>query len=193
MEGLGFCCIASFAFMVFLIVWAGVGERIKVRRFWLYMAASLPTFIVLLFLTLFALYAMRGVFDACTSASYVFEHSFGFAPTQDVQIAYSTWRTDDLARGQYLKFYADQRTIDRIVAAKSLQRGERVDVLMRRNEDPSWWECCWSMPEHSNVYGYCGNNCMRPNGDQEYHTEDEALIYDPKSRQAYYRYLGSNR
>jgi hypothetical protein len=193
MEGLGFCCIVSVAFPVFLIVWAGLGERFKVPRRGLYMAASVPAFIVFLSLAFSALCLIRFVSDSCTPSSYVFERSFGFAPTPDVRITNSSWRTEDRTRSQYLEFYADQATIDRIVKRSSLQRSDRGEtVLGRPNRDPSWWDC-WGGPTSRVVYSFSGFNSMRPNVDREFGSEDEVLIYDAPSRHAYYRYYGSNR
>jgi hypothetical protein len=92
-----------------------------------------------------------------------------------------------MARSQYLEFYADRATIDRIVTEKSLQRGSIA--LSRPDWDPSWWG---RFPPESEIFSYDGDSHMRLSGNHEFYNEHEVLIYDTRSRQAYYRYFGNS-
>jgi hypothetical protein len=184
MDGLGCCCVVSVAFPVFLIVWAGAGGRFKGRRFGLYMAASVPAFVVFVILAFNALefYASRPY--------HVYHSSFGIEPTPDVEIVNSSWH--DLLSGctRHIKFYADQATIDGIVA-QGMKRDENAPLYPR--DDPRWWRPRIAPGKQAYVGDTCesGSRQLR-HKEPEFGSEREILIYDPSTREAYYRYTGIN-
>ena len=188
MEGMGCCCVLPVLFPIFVFFWVGIGQRLGVRRYGLYVAASVPAFIAFLFLAYATICVTKLVLDVCTSDAYVYEHSFGFSPTPDVQIIRSSWRDDGDSRTKYLKFQADQSTIDRIIAERALLPQESATPSSRR-EDPSWWDW-WRDPKRRLVYSY--NPFSRAGRGGELSFEDEVLIYDATTREAYYRYYGNN-
>jgi hypothetical protein len=177
-------CFLPAAFLCFLLVWIYVGQRFEIWEiwpYWLYLLGSVPAFVLFLFIL--------GITAKCLKSlpNKVYKDSFGFGPTPDVRIVNSSWDGSCDSDCRYLKFYADQSTIDMITSQELTRRRDlwRDTWLDFRPDDPSWWRPCFEPNYH--VYTYDDDFGRHKRG---HSLEQEVLIYYPSSKEAYYRYIG---
>ena len=111
--------------------------------------------------------------------------SFDFEPTADVDITNSLWVESGDSCSRYLRFHANQSTIDRIIAAGRV-RPDRSAVSFGKANDPGWWRP--SRGPKTKVYTY---DMYFRTERTESGSQDEILIYNPSTREAYYRYLST--
>jgi hypothetical protein len=183
-ETLLYCILpVVVVYAAFVVLWVGGRNRFGRKRFWSVLLTSFPVFVFLLFLAGFAARA------AASRPYHVYRSSFDLEPTPDVEITNSVWHDWSNPRTRYLKFNADQSTIDRIIAARQFEK-ERSGASFAKGDDPAWW----NPPRGPGIGVYVYKTQFRTldrRGEAE-GSCDEILIYDPSTRETYYRYIGTD-
>ena len=160
-------------------IWIGCRNCFGRKRLWLVLVVSIPALLLLLFAADFAA-------GAWASRPYhVYRCSFDLEPTADVAIADSLWLESGGSCSRYLRFHANQSTIDRIIAAGRV-RPDRSAVSFGKANDPGWWRP--SRGPKTKVYTY--DMYFRTERDES-GSQNEILIFNPSTREAYYRDLGT--
>ena len=160
-------------------VWIGCRDCFGRKRLWLVLVASVPALLLLLFAANFAARAWA------SRPYHVYRCSFDLEPTADVVITNSLWVESDGSCLRYLQFYANQSTIDRIIAAGRV-RPDRSAVFFGKADDPGWWKP--SRGPKTKVYTYA---MYFRTERSESGSQVEILIYNPSTREAYYRCLST--
>ena len=170
--------IIALAYGAFLIIWTPTGYlfRTKSKKNWF--LSSIPIFLVLLIS--FYLYQNR--------PAAIYEYRFGFLPTSDVIILRSQDSYFADTGKTYLKFTANQNTINKIVNRGLTQGGGCNNT----SDLPGWWQ---PDPNKSLIYtGYFEESEQAKEKElfrvQDFASESECLYYDPETREAYYTFIG---
>ena len=112
--------------------------------------------------------------------SVIFHESFGFWPTPDVKIT-NSYRRDSLKfDDSSLEFFADQATIDRILANR-FHPIEWKDIADSYSSQPFWWPRV-AGPE----FKFYGTN-VRSADFHDYFLPQQVLIYDAHDKKVYER------
>jgi hypothetical protein len=177
MWGMGFfcCCILPAVFACFLVVWLFIGERFHGKSRWLFIAAAVPAFAALMLIAGLVLQYI------VSRPNFVFKSSFGFEPPPDVQIVNSSCGGFADCCVRHLRFYADPSTIDKIT---SQGLWGQSDSESYSHNDPQWWRPSFRLT--TKVYKFDAHGRCK----HGYSSEHEILVYDPSSKEAYYRYIG---
>ncbi len=164
-----------------IVLGIGIGCRncFGRKQLWLVLVASIPALLLLLLAANFAARAWA------SRPYHVYRCSFDLEPTADVNITNSLWVESGGSCSRYLRFYANQPTIDRIIAAGRV-RPDRSTLSFGKANDPGWWKP--SRGPKTKVYTY--EMYFRTERDES-GSQDEILVYNPSTREAYYRYIGT--
>ena len=177
MEGFGVCCVGLMCFP-FCYVWIVAVVKIRPKRFWLWVGASVPVY----FVTVLCSAAVIAFFT--TLPAVLFQESFGFAPTPDIKIlnSHQGMPTDWLET--YLEFHADQVSVDRILRNGFAPISE--EDIIEQGMAPSWW----TPPTGSGIEIYAtGTDDPGFHGDFHFAFSHQLLIYDPQTKTVYYRHV----
>jgi hypothetical protein len=163
--------LCGVAYGVFLAAWVGVLYLFRVKHKRRPALFSIPTFLVLL-VSLY-LYVSR--------PSATFEGVLGFPPSSDVTSLQTSLFFLGDSGVAYLRFKASPATIQWIVARglTPIVAGTRGPATTS-GKPPSWWR-----PPTAPTAAYLGNFEER-----SFTREEEYLIYDPVTGEAYFRFLG---
>ncbi|MGD0900009.1 MAG: hypothetical protein ABR915_19415 [Thermoguttaceae bacterium] len=177
MEFLGAFCVVALALPLFCLAWAGAVAFIRPKHRWLWVAASVPVFFVVLF-------CWVGAADYYASLpAVVFRVAFGLDPTPDVEILHSSRELANKWDGAYLEFYADQTTIDRILQNGLVPISGGGHVWYRR--PPAWW----TPRTGPGIKAYSTHpDDPELRGEFDGFTPHDILLYDPANRKAFYHY-----
>lgn len=137
----------------------------------------------LLLLALYPVFLIAG-FLYLTHPAHVFERELGFRPPRDVTALQSSfWQLGDY-RVTHLRFQADPATIERIAARGLAPRNlDKFFEFLADNHPPAWWQP-GSVP---GTVAYAGHF----HKGRALASENEDLVYDPATRVAHYRVVGS--
>ena len=179
MEGLGICCVLPFGFLLFyfFFAWRAVVKKTGPKHYRLWMWAFVPAYVLVVVCSIAAISVYQAI------PGVVFEGAVGFAPTPDVQILHSCRHMPTDWDDTYLVFYADQSTIDRILK-NGFEPISAKDIIEYANA-PAWWT-----PSTGRGVGIYATNTDDPEFHSEYNYSfsHHLLIYDPASKEVYYRY-----
>ena len=161
---------------VFFIIWGPTGYVLKVKNKKNWFLLSIPIFLVMLIA--FFLYQYRSV------ATY--ERAFGFPPSSDVIILEKReWYFADTGV-TYLKFKANENTINQIINRGLTQIKDTKYVCDFTTNHPEWWQ-----PDNNqNTLIYTRPYNEANIQEQDFFSEDECLYYNTKTQEAYYVFIG---
>jgi len=170
--------IIALIYLAFLVIWTPTGYLFKVKNKKVWFWSSILVFIVIA--VVFIFYQNR--------PAAIYEYRFGFPPTSDVAILEKQdWYFADTGI-TYLKFTADQETINRIIGG-GLAKAEENEHCSITNDLPGWWK-----PDDVDTVLYTGYFSNRLGEErvreQEFATENECLYYNPLTQEAYYAFIG---
>lgn len=170
-------------FPFFFLAWMAAASWFRPKHYWLWGIVSIPVYYVAFCVVISIWWEAISFYE--TRPDVIFQSSFGFAPTPDVEILNSSRNT---ATGKwdkvYLEFHADQSTIDRILQ-DGFARISAKDII-ERYDVPSWWTPNTAEPgtliyaTGTQDLGYCDEN--------RYFFNHDLLIYNHVSKKAYFRY-----
>jgi hypothetical protein len=164
--------VCGVVYGVFLAAWVGGLFVFRVKHKLRYALISFPTFLAILL----SLYVYAG------RPSATFDRVLGFSPPPDVtSLQSSEWILGD-SGVVYLRFKASPATIQRIVARGLLLVGPSNEPSTTSDSPPSWWQ-----PPIMGAMAYYADFAGQRHG---FASEDEYLIYDPATGEAYYRFVG---
>ncbi len=165
------------------MIWAPAGYLFKIKNKKVWLLSSIPIFIVLFII--FVLYQHR--------SATIYERIFEFPPTSDVIILQSyDWYFADTGV-TYLKFTANQSTVNQIVG-RGLTLEKEANKRCNITDDlPEWWK-----PESNfNTVLYTGYFDERESSEekgyfreQDFASESECLHYNFKTQEVYYSFIG---
>jgi hypothetical protein len=187
MEFWGIGCLMVAGYPLFLIVWLAMFSLIRVKRHWLWGLVSIPASLVAYVVAFFIVFAIywEGITYYRSRPEVIFESSFGFAPTSDVQIVNSIRNSPTKWDEVYLAFNADRSTIDRILN-NQYTRIPAKDVFAILGA-PSWWTPDLEKPG-TLIYITNWPDLNDVRRDPQFR-DHELLIYDPESKKAFLRYM----
>ena len=170
--------IFTLIYLAFLLIWTPTGYLFKIKNKKAWFLSSIPVFIIISIV--FVLYQNR--------PAAIYEYRFGFSPTSDVTILEKhDWYFADTGQ-TYLRFIADQGTINKIIGRGLTKAGvnERCNIV----DDLPWWNPDDDMDtvlytEHFS--NRLGEERIR---EQDFATERECLYYNPLTKEAHYYFIG---
>ena len=170
-----FCGACLISLVVFVIGWRKKNRTLKYLGGVPFgILASLGTFFCALFLWSLI---------ATDNPRNVYQDTFGFAPSSDVANLNSSYFMFGDSASTYLYFKASPATIKRI-AANGLKRIPSSQYDSYLSDAPSWWKPRVTKTTQIFVSSHHGGASSTETED------DETLLYDPATRDAYYSYIG---